>query len=280
MKISCVVDNFKIVSLSVTENMLFSILKGLLIIINIILYWRYWKGKTFTNIWSLVRQLIIFNIIILCCESYAITYITESEKTNIINFVIAMAIVFYNITFTIMMMNKLRLIAIDMDRSKTMRKTTNDIMSKVQFIFQVFVVSIMLCTVLSRLIDVVSPILTTSITIATTLEAIVGTLVVLMYLFRQRSPNKSLDISNNNIKEKHNENLEELKMTISKNKELKKISKLLNKVVFILLAWLLIYVIVLWKYYYNVKVDDCKMEHFMSPYTLSIVTPLFFLDMA
>ena len=259
--------------------LVFSILKGLLIIINIILYWRYWKGKTFTNIWSLVRLLIIFNIIILCCESYAITYITESGKINIVNFVIPMTIAFYNITFTIMMMNKLRLIAIDMDRSKTMRKTTNDIMSKVQFIFQVFVVSFMLCAVLSRLMDVVSPILTTSITIATTLEAIVGTLVVLMYLFRQRSPNKSLDISNN-IKEKHNENLEELKMTISKNKEFKKISKLLNKVVFILLAWLLIYVIVLWKYYYNVKVDDCKMEHFMSPYTLSIVTPLFFLDMA
>ena len=277
----CAVDNVKIVPSSVTENVLvFSALKGLLIIMQILLYWRYWKAKTFTVIWSLVRQLVIFNIIILCCKSYAITYIKESLKSNILNFMIAMTIVYYNITFTIIMMNKLRLIAKDMDASKITRKTTNDNMSKVQFIFQVFVVSIMLCAVLSRLIEVVSPILTASITIVTTLEAILGTLVVLMYLFQQRSPNKSLDISNNNIKEKHNENLEELKMTISKNKELKQISKVLNKVVFILLAWLLIYVIVLWKYYYSAKTEDCKMEHFMSPYTLSIVTPLFFLDMA
>ena len=277
----CAVDNIKIDPSSVTENVLaFSALKCLLIIINILLYWRYWKAKTFTVIWFLVRQLIIFNIIILCCKSYPITYINESLKSNILNFVIAMTIVYYNITFTIIMMNKLRLIAKDMDASKITRKTTNDNMSKVQFIFQVFVVSIMLCAVLSRLIEVVSPILTASITIVTTLEAILGTLVVLMYLFQQRSPNKSLDISNNNIKEKHNENLEELKMTISKNKELKQISKVVNKVVFILLAWLLIYVIVLWKYYYSVKTEDCKMEHFMSPLTLSIVTPLFFLDMA
>ena len=277
----CAVDNIKIDPSSVTENVLaFSALKCLLIIINILLYWRYWKAKTFTVIWFLVRQLIIFNIIILCCKSYPITYINESLKSNILNFVIAMTIVYYNITFTIIMMNKLRLIAKDMDASKITRKTTNDNMSKVQFIFQVFVVSIMLCAVLSRLVEVVSPILTASITIVTTLEAILGTLVVLMYLFQQRSPNKSLDISNNNIKEKHNENLEELKMTISKNKELKQISKVLNKVVFILLAWLLIYVIVLWKYYYSVKTEDCTMEHFMSPLTLSIVTPLFFLDMA
>ena len=191
-----------------------------------------------------------------------------------------MTIVYYNISFTITMINKLRLLVIGMDASKIMRKTTNDNLSKAQFIFQVFVVSIMLCTVLSRPVEAVSPILAALITIITTLEAIVGTLVVLMYLFRQQSPNKSLDISNNNIKEKQNENLEELKMTISKNKELKQISKLLNKLVFILLAWLLIFAIVLWKYYYNVKVDDCEMEHFMSPYTLSIVTPLFFLDMA
>ena len=281
MKISWVIHDIKIVPSSITENILaFSVLKGLLIIINIILYWRYWKAKTFTDIWSLVRQLIIFNIVILSCESYAFTYINESQKTNIPNFVLAMTIVYYNITFTIIMINKLRLLVTGMDASKIMRKTTNDNLSKAQFIFQIFVVSIMLCTVLSRLVEAVSPILAALITIITTLEAIVGTLVVLMYLFRQQSPNKSFDISNNNIKEKQNENLEELKMTILKNKELKQISKLLNKVVFILLAWLLIFAIVLWKYYYNVKVDDCEMEHFMSPYTLSIVTPLFFLDMA
>ena len=111
MTFLCKEDSTKIFNLGCDDKTIssLSILKDLLLIVfSIFLYWIYLGRKTYTEIETMMKMLIIFNLICLCCENYA-AYITDESMCNgQKSFMLAMVIIYYNVTLLSVVMNKLR----------------------------------------------------------------------------------------------------------------------------------------------------------------------------
>ena len=287
MTFLCKEDSTKIFNLCCDDKIIssLSILKDLLLIVfSIFLYWIYLGRKTYTEIETMMKMLIIFNLICLCCENYA-AYITDESMCNgQKSFMLAMVIICYNITLISVVMNKLRgrIIFVNPDDQSGGANFGN--VTAVHFTVRLFVLPTVIYSLFSVVVKGKSQIVAPVIITATIIDVIVSVSIIVVYLFQEKSngwyhniEKIEIDISRGIV----TENSEELKLkpSISKNKGLTQIPRLIKRLILIFITRLILIIIIFNKCLHcSVIIEHYKIGQFVTPIMLSVSTPFFFLD--
>ena len=229
----------------------------------------------------MVKMLITFNLMFLCCENYA-AYITEESMCNgQKSFMLAMVIIYCNITLISVVINKLRGRIICFNPEDHSGGANFGNVRAVHFIVRLFALPTVIYSLFSVVVKDKSQIVAPVIIIATIIDVIVGVSVIVAFLFQKKSngwydnmEKIEIDISKNVV----TENLED-KVCMSKDKGLKQISRLIKRLILIFLTWLIIIIIVFNKCLNcSVIIEHYKIGQFITPIMLSVATPFFFLD--
>lgn len=254
----------------------------LLIVFSIFLYWTHLGRKTYTEITTMVKLLIIFNLIFLCCENY-IAYITDESMCNgKKSFMLAMVIIYYNTTLISVVMNKLRGRIIYFNFEDHSGSANFGNVTSVHFIVRFFALPTVIYSLFSVVVKDKSQIVAPVIIIATIINVIVGVSVIVVYLFQKEFNGWydnivkiEIDISKDIV----TENSDKLNLSMSKDKGLKQISRLIKRLILIFITWLIIVIIVFNKCLNcSVITEHYKIGQFITPIMLSVATPFFFLD--